>query len=108
MLEDLIPYQEALILKKLGFNAPCSEYYACPVSELAPVLNPNTVDNPTGLNSLYPHGYEFGYTFAAAPSYGLAFSWLDSEHDLVPADSTLACLQDLLFVLKARVAAAGV
>lgn len=106
MLEDLIPYQESLILKKLGYNEPCSEYYSCPIAQLTPVLNPSTLDNPTCLNSLYPHGEEFGFSFAAAPDYAAAFSWLDSQHGLTSIDTTLTGLQALLFELKARVAAA--
>ena len=104
MIQDFVPYQESLLLKKLGFNGVCSGYHSCPVFEYSPVLNPPTEENPDCLNSLYPHGVQYGFTFAGAPTYSQAFAWLDSVHGLSTQDSTLSGLYDLLVQLKARVA----
>lgn len=106
MLEDFTPYQESIILKKLGFNEACTGYYSCPISELNPVLNPSGLDNPNCLNSIYPQGIESGAIYASAVTYSQAFNWLSSQHGLTTVDLTLTGLQELLFELKARVAAA--
>lgn len=106
MLEDLTRYQEAIVLKKLGFNGPCTAYWSCPIYKFSPMTYPAASDNPDCLNSLFPHGAEWGAVWASAPTYGQAFDWLSQAHGLTTADMTLEGLQGLIAILKARVAAA--
>lgn len=101
-----IRYEEAIVLKKLGFNEPCTAYWSCPVYEFSPRLNPAASDNPNCLNSVFPHGIEFGAVWASAPSYTAAFDWLYQIHGLSTEDFNLEGLQALIRELKARVAAA--
>lgn len=103
---ERVRYEEAIVLKKLGFNDPCTEYWSCPIYQFSPLINPPASDNPDCLNSLFPHGAQFGFVWASAMTYGQAFDWLSQVHGLTAASGTLEDLQGLIAILKARVAEA--
>tara|TARA_R110000751_G_scaffold15208_1_gene49082 strand:- start:213 stop:596 length:384 start_codon:yes stop_codon:yes gene_type:complete len=68
MKNEFIPYEQALALKKLGFNEPCLKSYSKIDYKL------NEADN--GL-------------YLKAPLYQQAFRWFREEHGLVKQDYLL-------------------
>jgi hypothetical protein len=69
MEQEFIPYEQALALKKLGFDEPCFGYYIDNKFEFfADVRSCNT-------NS------EFGF-YPTAPTYSQAFKWFREKYGL--------------------------
>ena len=76
MGKEFIPYEEALVLKELGFDEPCLAGWSHPFEH-----------NPEGYLNLDQEGeYDFG-----APLYQQAFRWLyqklSIENGIMPLDT---------------------
>ncbi len=63
--KEFVPYEQALILKELGFDEPCFGYY----SEGELILNSHTNN----------HMQRFRYS---APTFSQAFRWFRDKHNL--------------------------
>ena len=63
--KEFVPYEQALILKELGFDEPCFGYY----SEGELILNSHTNN----------HMQRFRYS---APTFSQAFRWFREKHNL--------------------------
>ena len=67
--KDFVPYEEALILKGLGFDEPCLAYW-----NIDPQLK-----NPT-FNMVKPFEHEW---CLPAPTFSQAFRWFDENTELM-------------------------
>jgi len=69
MNKEFIPYQQALVLKELGFNEPCFATYQYPSNNLVRV----DADSEGVKNSNFVN-------FIAAPLYQQVFRWFRDEY----------------------------
>lgn len=68
MLEEFVPYEQALRLKELGFDEPCFGYY---------------VDRSIDLEWTFTDSIHFSHKESIlAPLYQQAFRWLLNKHNL--------------------------
>jgi len=65
--KDFVPYQEALVLKELGFNEPCFGYYN------------SGVKNPLEVEYSIPYDHK---EYLSAPLYQQAFRWFREKYNL--------------------------
>ena len=71
MEKEFIPYEQALVLKELGFDEPCFGYYV-DVEVANPFLVINRISDTQG-----------GY-FTLAPLYQQAFRWFRERYQIEP------------------------
>ena len=81
MENEFIPYEEARLLKGLGFNEPCLRYYWEGATELmGNNTSPKTNWELTDLSNSDLKGLE-GTVFMTAPLYQQAFRWFREKFD---------------------------
>lgn len=81
MKREFIPYEEALVLKELGFDEPCIGFYYDKTKFL------KLESNPEHLTCKRKASYIFGnekYDVTLAPLYQQAFKWFRENHKLFP------------------------
>jgi hypothetical protein len=70
MKKEFVPYEQALELKKLGFNEECLSYYTYPEGKFSNVLSFNSYKN-TALKT-------------SSPTFSQAFRWFREKYNLIP------------------------
>ena len=70
MTKEFIPYEQALALKKLGFDEPCFGYYSEQGNYILEEGKVNSNCNKPGMNSRY----------CTAPTYSQAFRWFREKY----------------------------
>ena len=101
MNKEFIPYEEAIALKELGFDEPCSAFYKIEDSELYydTIFQSQTVKfrNNTGLNT-----YGDLKEKISAPLYQQAFRWLGEylDKDILMYLSREKQLEQLKILIK--------
>ena len=83
MSEEFIPYEEARLLKGLGFNEPCLRYYWEGATELmGNNTSPKTNWELTDLSNSDLKELQ-GTIFMSAPLYQQAFRWFREKYNLL-------------------------
>lgn len=72
MIEEFVPYEEALALKELGFNEPCFGYY---------LLGYTKIGYPSNIESC-KNGFLDDKIMFSIPLYQQAFSWFREQYGL--------------------------
>jgi hypothetical protein len=80
MKNEFIPYEQALALKKLGFDESCLGYYD--IEGLK--VSYDRYLNSENKNSLFPHPSITNNPKISAPLYQQAFRWFREKHGLRP------------------------
>jgi hypothetical protein len=81
MNKEFVPYQQALELKKLGFDEPCFGYYA--LVEVRDYKNKGLhIRNEIVLNTLNGYRKYDDESQTLAPTFFQAFHWLLEKHNL--------------------------
>ena len=73
--KDFISFEEAIALKKLGFDELCFGFYHVKAT------GPNTKENHLTLTHVTTQK-DFGYQTCSAPTYQQAFRWFRDKHFL--------------------------
>jgi len=82
MKDEFIPYEEARLLKGLGFNEPCLRYYWEGATELmGNNTSPKTNWELTDLSNSDLKGLQ-GTVFMSAPLYQQAFRWFREKYKM--------------------------
>jgi hypothetical protein len=89
MDKEFIPYEQALVLKELGFNEPCLCFYNYN-SQLLRYMNPDKDWNSLQSQTLKNSKITLPDTYSA-PLYSQAFRWFRERYQASP---TIHCISE--------------
>lgn len=82
MEEQFIPYEQALSLKKLGFNEECFSTYSCNTHELSRNPSHDMADLPIDGQPYFWKNSKIHNSNITAPLWQQAFDWFREKYNL--------------------------